>query len=364
LKRLFLLDFRNYASLDISLWPGISVFFGRNAQGKTNLLEACYYLSTLTSIRAERESDLARWGGNGFLVGGLLSDGSSEKTLEIQMDLTPAPKRRVLLDGIPVKRQEMKGLCPSVYFCPDDLYMIKGPSSMRRKFLDSLLSRVDYLYERDLSRYLSTVERRNVALKRCFEDASWKKALGTLTDLLISFGVSVLEKRLSLLERLGPLVEEAYTYISGKRCRVSYASSVDFPKKGLVSLEGAFRSHLERLEAAERARGITLVGPHRDDLSIDFDDKAFRYYASQGEQRSLVLALKMAEAKVLETSFGTKPLLLLDDVFSELDEERRSRLLSLWDFSYQILITSTDVVAIEDPRLHAYLVKDNTVTPA
>jgi len=342
---LVLRDFRNYECLELPLEKGISLFFGENAAGKTNLLEACYYLSALTSLRAERDADLARWGKNGFYIAARVENPHGSDLVKVETLLVPSPRRRLTLNGGPAKRHDLHAAMPCVYFSPDDLSLVKRGSAARRRYLDSLISRVDPGYSRDLSRYQDAVERRNACLKRLRWDPSWRRTLDTLNELLIETGSLVLVKRLSLFEKLAALIRETYTFIGAEDCAVSYSSSigaVDAPDP--ESVRAQFRNSLASSLSSDRERCVTSVGPHRDDIEVSFKDRTFRYFGSQGQQRSLALALRMAEARMLEDSFGKKPVLLLDDVFSELDAGRREKVLSLCDYGHQILITSTDPV--------------------
>lgn len=363
LASLYLHDFRNYAHLELSLTPGVSLFFGKNAQGKTNLLEACYYLSTLTSPRAERDLDLARWGTDRFTLGARLTEPDQTSYIRIDTIVRPALRRRVLIDDRPAKRPELVARFPCVYFSPDDLYMVKRGSSLRRRFLDSLLSRLDPGYARELSRYEDTVTRRNAILKKAFMSSSWDKTLEGLDQILIDSGSAVLNRRLSLMSTFSGQVSDTYRFISGDECSVSYSSSLGDLSGSREDTARIFREKLASIRAEERNRGVTLVGPHRDDISITFGDKTVRYFGSQGEQRSVALALRLAEARALEERLMRKPVLLLDDVFSELDESRREKVLSLCDFGHQILLTSTDPVPIAGSNVRMYAVGEDTVKP-
>ena len=323
--------------------PGLSLFYGGNAQGKTNLLEACYYLSSLTSPRAERDADLARWGQDGFSLSGRVED-RDVTHIKIDVAVKPSLRKTVRVDERTIRRQDLFGKMPCVYFSPDDLYVVKKGASLRRKYIDSLLTRSDGAYGRDLSRYESTLSRRNAALKRAYKSPSWRKTLQPLDRVLVDCGSSVLYRRLTLMEVLGPAIKEAYNFISGSKCDVSYCSSIGSLNVDKASIQEAFWAKLETVSSDELARGITLVGPHRDDLDITFDGKTFRYFGSQGQQRSVALALRMAEAGSLESSLGRRPILLLDDVLSELDEGKRERVMAFCDLGHQVLITATDPV--------------------
>ncbi len=360
---MLLRDFRNYPYLEIEIPPGASLFMGLNAQGKTNLLEACYYVSCLSSPRAERESDLASWGKNSFSLAARLEDSDSVTTVKIDTVTTPSVRRKIQINDRHVTRQDLLALFPCVYFSPDDLYIIKGSSGLRRKFLDSILSRQDPVYARLLPRYNDTVSRRNMALKKASFDDSWAKTLETLDELVISLGSRLLYKRLGLVEVLSAFTRSTYKFIAGGDCSVTYTSTVGEILPDLAGIKSRFQDKLQEVKAEELTRGVTLTGPHRDDLLVSYDSKSFRYFGSQGQQRSVVLALKMAEARCLEQSFKTRPVILLDDVFSELDPEKRSKVLSLCDFGYQVLITSTELPKHTGPKFSLFRVENNSVYP-
>lgn len=357
-------DFRNYEYLELPLEKGVSLFSGRNAAGKTNLLEACYYISALTSPRAERDADLARWGTEAFSLAARVERGGGTDLVKVETVLVPSPRRRLTLNDGPAKRHDLHATLPCVYFSPDDLSMVKRGSSSRRRYLDSLISRIDLSYSRDLSRYQDAVERRNASLKRVRWDSAWRRTLETLNDLLVETGSAVLSRRSAVFARLSGLVRETYAFIAGEDCSVAYSSSIG-PLAGIdpSDIAPAFRDALAAAWPEERARCVTTVGPHRDDISVGFNDRTFRYFGSQGQQRSVALALRMAEARMLEDSFGRKPVLLLDDVLSELDRARREKVLSLCDFGHQILITSTDPVRESGREFFMYAVEGGRVRP-
>jgi len=359
---LLLKDFRNYPHLELELTPGASLFIGENAQGKTNLLEACYYLSTLDSPRAERDSDLVRWGASTMLVAGRLKDRASKATIKVETTIGPSLKKKVLVNDRHARKQDVLAAFPCVYFCPDDLYVVKGSSSLRRKFLDSLLARQDTQYARELARYQDILSRRNVLLKNPAKNRSWNQTLEALDQLLVSSGSQLVFKRLCVLKTFTAHVQKMYSFIYESSCEISYVSSLGHLHPDLDSIKDRFRCELQRSKPVQKTRGVTVVGPHRDDISIVFDNKTFRYFGSQGQQRSMALALKLAEAKSLEDTFNTKPVLLLDDVFSELDGQKRRKVLSLCDFGYQILFTSTDLPSVGCRTVQMFRVSDNTVT--
>jgi DNA replication and repair protein RecF len=363
LSFLLLRDFRNYRYLQLPLNEGVNLFYGKNAQGKTNLLEACYYLSTLSSPRAEKEADLARWGTQSFSVAGRIEKDTKTSELKIETSVSPNVRKRVLLNEVALRRKEIMGAFPCVYFSPDDLYMVKRSASMRRRFIDVLLTRTDETYSREISRYSDAVTRRNHALKRASYSSSWSTVLEQLDKLVIETGSTILFKRMLLVENLSQRVKDTYGFISGKKCNVLYRSSVGQLPSTIEGIVEMYSNALSKVRRLERERGVTLIGPHRDDLEISFDDKTFRYFGSQGEQRSIALALRMAEAKTLEERFNNTPALLLDDVLSELDESRRDKVLSLCKYGHQIFITSTDPVPGLRESVSLFRVQDHTVKP-
>ena len=360
---LVLRDFRNYPYLELEIPPGASLFVGPNAQGKTNLLEACYYISSLSSPRAEKESDLARWGTGSFSLAARLEDPDKVATVKVDTVVTPSVRRKIQLNDRRVDRKELLALFPCVYFSPDDLYIVKGGSSLRRKLIDSILSRQDPVYARTLQRYNDAVSRRNTALKLAAGDPSWRRTLETLDELVVNLGSRLLLRRLELMEDLSGYTQSTYKFVANGDCSVTYTSTVGEIAPDLKQIRSRFQARLTELRHEEFERGITLSGPHRDDLEISLNGKSFRYFGSQGQQRSVMLALKMAEARCLQQSFGTRPVLLLDDVFSELDPEKKSKVLSLCDFGYQVLMTSTELPRHTGPRLSLFRVENNTVKP-
>lgn len=357
-------NFRNYADESLQLGPGVSVFVGRNGQGKTNLLEACYYLSVLESPRAEREADLARWGTDSFSLGARISTESHGLEIKVHATVAPAVKRKVTVNGVPVRKSELPAIFPCVYFSPDDLYMVKKSSVLRRRFLDSVLSRIDTVYAEKLVTYRNALERRNAALKMIRARRMSEKALEPLNEILVAAGSSVFVKRARFMESFGKLVGETYAFLSGDPCRVEYRSCIGDVLDDEGAVAARFLRVLETAYNDDLARGTTLYGPHRDDFLVFFGQRSARFFGSQGEQRSAALALRMGEARSLEERSGKKPVLLLDDVFSELDEERRKRVVSLCDWGHQILITSTHPLEEADRHFTVFAVESGRIRPA
>lgn len=315
LSQLRLRDFRNYARLDIEFRPGFHLFLGDNAQGKTNILEAIYLLSTLRSFRGVASAQMLRHGQTGFFVGGKTHHAGDH---EIKLYWS-AKERNLAVDGRPVRRMsEFLGVFRSVVFCSEDIQLVKGPASRRRRYLDLLLTQTQPGYLPLLQRYARTVRSRNAILKQRVIDAA---ALEAFTREMIASGEQLMAMRAKLMPEIGPIACEAYKRIANaaEELRFDYTPSV----------RGDFVVELRKYESRERTMRTTLVGPHRDELILKLDEKAVAQFGSEGQKRSVVIALKMAQAEYLTKVHGSPPVLLIDDIMGELDVKRRSAFLPL-----------------------------------
>lgn len=321
LAHLRLRDFRNCARLDVDFAPGFHLLLGDNAQGKTNLLEAIYLLATLRSFRGVGGSQLVRHGQRGYFVGGrVVGQGTHELKL-----YWSSVKRGLRRDGQPVRRLiDYLGLLRVVVFCTEDLQLIKGPASRRRRFLDLLLTQTHPTYLPLLQRYLRAVRSRNALLKQPLIN---EVAVDSFTREAVATGEQLIQLRQALAPRLSPLVRLAYRRVApdAEELRVDYRPSV----------ERDLAVALAQSRSRERVQRTTILGPHRDDLSLLLDEKPAAQFASEGQKRTLAIALKMAQAEYLTGLRGSPPILLLDDVMGELDRRRRSGLLPLLERSHQ-----------------------------
>ena len=354
--RLSLTDFRNYESLDVGLDSGANLFVGSNGQGKTNLVESLGYLSTLSSHRVSTDHAMIRQGQDSAIVRARLVHGEREILAEVQLNRTGA--NRAQINRSPIKTRELPRYFSSVLFAPEDLALVRGDPSGRRRFLDELLVLRVPRMSGVIADYERVLRQRNTLLKSARNARGDLSTLDIWDERLVSFGSEIIVARSSLLSDLSPEVTGAYSSIAGAdhAARSSsylsiFASSADDdavdssaarsgPLENAMVAEG-FRSSLSRLRRSEVERGITLAGPHRDDVILELNGMPARGYASHGESWSLALALKLASAEVLrrESSSGD-PVVILDDVFAELDESRRSRLAeAVGDFE-QVLITA------------------------
>jgi DNA replication and repair protein RecF len=332
LAQLRLRDFRNYARLDVSLTPGFHVLLGDNAQGKTNILEAIYLMATLRSFRGVGGALMIRHGQKGYFVGGRVV-GMAEHS--IKMYWSPR-ERSLVLDDQPVRRlSDFLGTLRVVVFCTEDLQLIKGTGRGRRRFLDLLLSQTHRTYLPLLQRYARALRSRNALLKQRVID---EIALESFSHELVKLGNEMVALRRELVPRLSPLTRLAYQKIAhdAEDLRIEYQPSI----------RGDFAVELANQRARERAVRTTTVGPHRDDLQLFLDEKPASQFGSEGQKRSIAVALKMAQAEYLTGLHGAPPVLLIDDVMGELDIRRRSGLLPLLQRAHdargQVFMTCTE----------------------
>jgi DNA replication and repair protein RecF len=315
--RLRLRDFRNYARMDVVFPPGFHLLLGDNAQGKTNLLEAIYLLATLRSFRGVGGAHLVREGQRGYLVHATIA-AQVEHEIRIYWSAT---ERRLSLDQQPVRRlTEFWGTLRAVVFCTEDLQLVKGTARIRRRFLDLLLSQTHHGYLQLLQRYMQALRARNALLKQRPHDPG---TLESFSRELTAAGMELIRLRRELVPRFAPLAREAYGRITGD----AESMTLDY----LPSVKSDFAVELAQSARRELTFRSTLVGPHRDDLRLTIQDRSAAQYGSEGQKRTMAIALKIAQAEYLGRVHGSPPLLLIDDVMGELDVKRRAAFLPLLD---------------------------------
>ena len=369
-EQLGLKDFRNYAEADVSLSPGANVFVGRNGQGKTNLVEAVAYLATLGSHRVSNDAPLVRDGTDAAIVRARLAHGERSVLLELQLNRQGANKARV--NGVNVRTSELPRYAQVVLFAPEDLQIVRGDPSARRRFADQLIVQRTPRMAAVLGDYDRVLRQRSALLKSARARGLRGDALSTLDvwdDKLVTLGTEVIEARSALASDLSDPVARAYAAIAGAdhEPRLSWALSVGGgdPEEG-DAVDGAgssepladqFRAALVAKRPAELERGLTLVGPHRDDLVLRVRGLPVKGYASHGESWSVALALRLASAEILraDSRLGD-PVLILDDVFAELDAGRRTRLAELAGGYEQVIVTAAVEEDVPD-GLRAHVVR-------
>jgi DNA replication and repair protein RecF len=361
---LSLTDFRCYAQADVELRPGVTSFLGRNGQGKTNLVEALGYVATLDSHRVATDAPLVRFGAAQAVVRAQVV--RDDRTTLVEIEVNPGRANRARVNRSPVPRpREVLGVLRTVLFAPEDLALVKGDPSERRRFLDDLLVARAPRMAGVRSDYDRVLKQRNALLKtasaarrggRGSDDVL--RTLEVWDTHLVTVGAEILAARLDLVDALRPLVDAAYDTVSsgGGPAALDYTSSLG-PDVELVRdravLGELLLAGIERRRREELDRGVSLVGPHRDDLLLRLGPAPAKGYASHGESWSYALALRLASYDLLRSdgSPGGEPVLVLDDVFAELDVERRSRLAALVSDAEQVLVTAA--VEADVPELLA-----------
>jgi DNA replication and repair protein RecF len=347
LARLALTDFRSYESADVSFGPGPTTFTGPNGAGKTNLIEAVYYVATFGSHRVAADAAMVRSGADRAILRASVRSAARDSLVEIE--LNPGRANRVRLNRAPLPRpRDALGTLRCVLFAPEDLAVVKGDPAERRRYLDDLLVASRPRYAAIRSDYERVVRQRSALLKssRTPQRGVAPPGLDVWDDQLIAHGAELTAARLRLTAALRPLVADRYKDVAGggHGAAVSYRmgserTGVYDPDPDVGKIAQALRESLERLRQAELERGVCLAGPHRDELELRIGDLPARGYASHGESWSLALALRLAAFWLLRAD-GEDPVLMLDDVFAELDAGRRDRLAELAGEAEQVLVTA------------------------
>jgi len=381
LKHLSLANFRNYARLELDLPPGIILVQGENAQGKTNLLEAIYYLATAGSPYARADRELINWLAEeedltfARLVGEIQKDDTLQR-LEITLLKEPSPeasdhrlKKQIKINGVPKRVLDLVGQLNVVLFLPQDIDLVAGSPSGRRRYLDTTICQFDPRYHRTLRRYGRVLTQRNHLLRQLQERRSSPEQLRFWDEKLAEDGAHVVARRREVIAELEELARAIHLDLTGQDEHLSlhYEPSIRMPDihyqipLGLGSertnhpspprgggwggaesaIREAFLEQLREITREEIQRGMSLIGPHRDDLCFLAGGVDMRIYGSRGQQRTVVLAMKLAEAKLLARETGEQPIMLLDEVMSELDEARRRYLTKAIENSQQTILTTT-----------------------
>jgi DNA replication and repair protein RecF len=360
LTRLALTDFRSYPSADVALGPGVTIFSGPNGEGKTNLVEAVGYVATLASHRAAHDTPLIRQGAERAIIRANVHDATRDALVEIE--LNPGRANRVRLNRAPLTRpREILGVLRTVLFAPEDLALVKGDPGERRRFLDDLLVAMAPRYAAVRADYDRVLRQRTALLKSAGPkggprgNRQSREAVMSTLDVwdahLARAGAELLVAREHLVGAVRPHVERAYTAVAGDRglASIEYRRSFEPPQETasesashgerVKTAEDALRAALAEVRDSELDRGVCLAGPHRDELELAVRGLPARGYASHGESWSLALALRLASFDLLRAG-REDPVLILDDVFAELDAGRRDRLAALVAEAEQVLVTA------------------------
>ena len=356
IRSLELSNFRNYEKLNISFSPDVTILYGDNAQGKTNVLEALYTASTTKSQKGSKDKDMIKFNESESHIRMTVEDGDIER--RIDMHLKSTKQKGVAIDGIPIRKaSELYGIMNIISFSPDDLGIIKEGPAERRRFIDMELCQLDKLYMHNFSGYNRALDQRNNLLKQISFNAELKGTLNVWDEQLINFGEYMIEKRNLFIKEISDIASKIHSIITENKetLEIQYLPSTD---------KESFRNELLSSREKDIILKMTNVGPHRDDMVFMVNGQDARKYGSQGQQRTAALTLKLAEIELVKKKTGKNPVLLLDDVLSELDRNRQNKLLENIS-GVQTIVTCTGLEEFIKNRIKydkVYRVTAGTIT--
>jgi len=391
LSHLTLSEFRNYRQLNCTLGPGLFLFYGENAQGKTNLLEAVSMLSTATSFHASSDREVVNWDAPDHIARLEATVIRHEGDAHIELVVfdpspfplptsdtvqtprhsieipTNTPRKRIKVNDLPRRAIDLIGQIKVVLFAPTDLHLVDGSPDERRRFLDRALCQLSPRYCQDVVKYRKVVQQRSALLKRIRDMQEDARLLDFLDDQLIALAASIIDERYMMVTALNPIASEFQAAISGKRedLQIVYRPSlhIDGTLHG-VEVKQHYLEQLRGVRKKELLQGVCLLGPHRDDLEFVVNGVNMLTYGSRGQQRTAALSTKLAELAYMRDNTGDEPILLLDDVFSELDHLRREYLLTQVQQYQQVFLTATDLTGFPPEivtQAHLYHVENGTI---
>ena len=332
IKSIELQNFRNYEYESIEFDEKTNILYGDNAQGKTNVLEAVFISGTNKSHKGSKDMELINFKSNEAHIKAVIS--KRDIDYRIDMHLRKSKSKGIAINGIPIRRaSELYGLVNIIFFSPEDLNIIKSGPSARRRFIDMELCQLDKIYVDNLIKYNKTLEQRNKLLKDIYFNPSLEDTLDIWNSNLVKYGSEIIKRRRIFIEKLNSIIENIHYKLSGNKEHlvISYEESIN---------EDKFLQELNDNIGRDKKTKMTGCGPHRDDISFLIGDVDIRKYGSQGQQRTTALSLKLAEIELVRQSIGDSPVLLLDDVLSELDSNRQNYLLNSIN-DVQTIITCT-----------------------
>jgi DNA replication and repair protein RecF len=360
LTKLSLSQYRNYDQLLFETNKKVNIFVGSNAQGKTNLIESIYVLALTKSHRTSQDKELIRWN---EIECKITAEVEKKYGLtKFQFSITNAGKK-AKINGLEQKRLSgYVGMLNVVLFAPEDLEIVKGGPAIRRRFLDMEIGQVYPGYLFDLMQYHKVLLQRNNFLKQNPKLSEGNKTMmEVLNEQLVQFGIKIMKKRQSFIETLQTWAEQTHSGITGgkEKLKITYQPSYDCDvDKDETVLFDQYMLKLSKVRDQELRRGMTIVGPHRDDLLFAINGKDVQTFGSQGQQRTTALSLKLAELELIHEETGEYPLLLLDDVLSELDRSRQTQLIETFQDKVQIFITTTGIEALNMEKLNGAAIFD------
>lgn len=361
-NKLYAVNFRNYSSCELELPAMINVFYGQNAQGKTNLLEILFYASFGMSHRTSAEDELLSLGSEAMAVGVDYTSFSGSHQVKIKRYRQQERwKKEIFLDGVKVRPKEHYGALNAVMFSPEDLQLVKGEPSLRRRFFDMQIAQTDPVYYDLLVKYNRVLLQRNRLLKDLRDNGGSVEALQPWNEEFVRLSAMLVQKRLTALGKLESIASGIYASLTQHKEElvVRYEQKANnatllYPTTAAECNAEQYSKLLAERQRIDILRGNTGIGPHRDDLQLLLNGLPLRSFGSQGQQRSAALALKLSQLEYVHREIGEYPILLLDDVMSELDDSRRSQLLLFIDGRVQTFITVNDKEWIPELPGNAY----------
>ena len=362
INKIYAVNFRNYSSCNLDFSSMINVFYGQNAQGKTNILEAIFYSAFGMSHRTFTEDDLLKISCKEMAVGVEYESFSGVHDIKIKKyQQLGRNKKEIFLDGTKVRPKEHYGSLNVVMFSPEDLQLVKGEPSLRRRFFDMQIAQTDPIYYDLLVKYNRVLQQRNKLLKEIRDNGGTPQQLEPWNKEFIVLATAIAKKRQLALEKLQAIAGEIYASITGNKetLTIKYELKANngellYPESDFSAWEMFYTNKLKERERIDILRGNTGIGPHRDDIVLLLNDMSLKSFGSQGQQRSGALALKLSQLEYVRREIGEFPVLLLDDVMSELDNNRRAQLLLFIDGRVQTFITVNDRELIPELAGNAY----------
>ncbi|RED52700.1 DNA replication/repair protein RecF [Cohnella lupini] len=355
LNTLELQGYRNYESLKLSTEGGVNIFIGPNAQGKTNLIEAIHVLSLTKSHRTSKDKELIGWNQSSAVIKAQMSRKHGDVSLELQLS---AQGKKAKVNGLEQRKlSSFVGTLNVVLFAPEDLDIVKGAPGVRRRFMDMEIGQVHPGYLYDMQQYQKILQQRNNYLKSTDIHRASPEMLDVWNEQLATTGVKMMQKRKNFIVQLQKWAEKIHAGITGGtelftvEYKPSFGSAIGMDNQDQSSLFQQFMLKLTQGKEQEFRRGMTMAGPHRDDLAFAINGKDVQSFGSQGQQRTAALSLKLAELELMHEEIGEYPLLLLDDVLSELDQTRQTQLIETFQSRVQTFITTTGLESVNMSRL-------------
>jgi DNA replication and repair protein RecF len=359
-------NYRNYANLTLATPNKVNVFLGPNAQGKTNLLEAIFVLALSKSHRTSKDKELIGWEGDSARISGAVDKRYGNITLDLMFS---AQGKKAKINGLEQRKlSDFIGSVNVVMFAPEDLEIVKGTPGVRRRFLDMEIGQVQPGYLYTLQQYGKVLQQRNNYLKGAGPGSVNATMMEVWNMQLAEHGVKIMKKRKHFIHKLQIFAEQIHAGITNgaEKLTIEYRPSFDADAAQDESvLFDQFMLKLSQVKDQEIRRGVTLAGPHRDDLAFFINGKEAQVFGSQGQQRTTALSLKLAEIELIHEEIGEYPLLLLDDVLSELDQNRQTQLIETFQSKVQTFITTTGLESVNTSKLHdagIYYVREGRVT--